>query len=78
VYPSGFPTRIVYALVLSPMHSTCPFFFILLYLIILIIFGEEYELRSSSLGRFYQTFNISSLLGPNASLNTLFSYTLNM
>jgi hypothetical protein len=41
---SGFPTKILYALLLSPVRATCFVHLILLNLIILIILGEEYKL----------------------------------
>jgi len=42
LFPSGFPTDILYAFVISSMHTTCPAPIILVYLIALIMFGEAY------------------------------------
>jgi hypothetical protein len=42
--PSGFPTNILYAFLFSHIRATCPPHLILLYLITLIILGEEYKL----------------------------------
>jgi hypothetical protein len=47
-------------------------------LIILIILGEEYKSRSSSLCSFLYSPVTSSLFGPNILLSTLFSNTLSL
>ena len=58
---------------LFPIHATCPAYLTLIDLITQIIFGEEYKSSSSSLCSFLHFPVISSLLGPNILLITLFS-----
>jgi hypothetical protein len=44
LFPSGFPTNILYAFLVSAIRATCLVHLILLNLIILIMLGEEYKL----------------------------------
>jgi hypothetical protein len=76
--PSGFPIKILYAFLISPIHSIWCTHLILLYFITLIIFGEACYLWSPSLGSLLQPHVTFSLLVPNILLSTLFSNTTNL
>jgi len=65
LFPSGFPTKTMYAPLLSPIRVTLFFFLILLNFITQIIFGEEYRLWSSSLCCLLLFHVTSSLLDLN-------------
>jgi len=78
LFHSGFPNKNLYAPLLSPIRATCPAYFIILGLITQIIFGEEYRSLTSSLCSFFHSAVISSVLGPDILLGTLFSNTLSL
>ena len=65
---SGFPAKILYTPLLSPIRATCPAHLILLYLITRTILGGEYKSLSSLVCNFLQSPVTSSLLGPIFSL----------
>jgi hypothetical protein len=64
LFPSGFPTKVLYRVFTFPMHATCPTHLIL-DLVILIILGKAYKLWISSSCSLLQLPTTSSLLGPN-------------
>ena len=73
LFPSGFPTKLVYAFLFFSTCATCPAYIILIHLITCTIFGDKYNLRNSFLYNFLQS-SLSS--GPSNFLSTLFSNTL--
>jgi len=77
-FHSGFPSKILYALLISPMLVTSPVHFIILDFITVPIIGEGYKLWSSSVWRLPQPSATFSVLVPNTLFNTLFSDTFNL
>jgi hypothetical protein len=75
--PPGFSTKILCEFFISSMRAACRTHLILLALVTIIIFVNEYKLWSSSLCSLLQPPATSSLLDPDILLTTLFSDILN-
>jgi hypothetical protein len=73
LFSYGFHTKILCTFLFSRTCATYPAHLILLDLIILIIFGQEYYLWSSTLWSFLQPPITPTLFGPNILLSILFS-----
>jgi hypothetical protein len=78
LFPFAFPTNTLYEFLSSHFHAAFPTHLMLIFLIILIILGEEYKLWSSSLYSLLQTHVTSAPLVQNILLSTLFSNTLSL
>ena len=78
LFPLGFPTKPLYAPLLSPVHATYPTHLINLDLINRLIFVDEDRSLSSSLCSVLHSPDISSVLGPNILLSSLFSTTVSL
>jgi hypothetical protein len=72
LFPSGFPTNSLYAFLVSPFRATIPVYLIMIDLIIIIMFFEEYKLWR------YSCSFLQSLFGPNILLSTPFANTLSL
>ena len=77
-FPSGFPTKTLYAYLDCSIRATCPSHLSRLDLSFLIMLGEEYNACSSALCNFLHSPVILSLLAPNIFLSTLFPNILNL
>ena len=76
--PLGFPTKTLYALLLSPIYATCPTHLTLLDFINLIIIGECKDHEDLHYAVFSSFLVTSSLIRPSIFLITLLSNTMNL
>jgi len=77
-FPLRFPTKTLYTPHLSPIRETFPVHLILLDFITRITLVKSTDQLSSSLSSFLHSSVVSSVLGPNILLVTLFSDTFSI
>jgi len=79
LFPSGFQSETLCAILSSPVCATCSADLTVLDLIIVIRFGEQYKSLELFIMQFYPaTFHFLCRLFPDTFLNTLFSSSLNL
>jgi hypothetical protein len=78
LFPSGFPSKTLYNFFSCPMRATWPAHIILLVLIALMLFGDEYKLWSSSFWSLLHSPVTLSLSGQNTLLRALLSKSLSL
>lgn len=70
LFPSNFPTKILYAPLLTPICATCPSH-VILYLFTQVMSGEEYKSSSSLIISFLQSTVTSFPVSPSIFLSTV-------
>jgi len=78
LFPSGLPTKTIYAPLMSPIRTSCSAQLTLLDFITRTKLGVEHRALCSSLCSFLYSPVTSSVVGTNILLNTLFSNILNL
>jgi hypothetical protein len=69
IFPFGFSTNNLHAFIFSSISDTCPAYLILLHLIILVIFGQEYSYEVPCYAAFSNTLSLCSSLNKRDQIS---------